>query len=38
MDFTHEYIDTSVSHNSIKENIDIIIEVFGSIYKALKSY
>ena len=38
IEYSHEYIDIVVSQNSIIKNIDIIIEIFGNIYKALKSY
>jgi hypothetical protein len=37
-DFIHQYIDNDVSENSIELNMEVVNKIFGSVFKAIKSY
>ena len=37
-DFIHEYIDNYVSKNSFELNMEVVNKIFGSVFKAIKSY
>lgn len=37
-DFIHEYIDDDVTKNNIETNMEIVNQIFGSTYKAIKCY
>ena len=37
-DFIREYIDGDVSENDVELNMYIVDKIFGSVYKAIKSY